>query len=139
MYWRGFERTKTMRLLTGTAFLVAALLSASAGAMAGDKSCVSPAYKSPDPSIRVIDKPGPVILRPGDRLVLINNAEVTTVEMGGTEGRGDRARVTIKDCIGRAGSQNINVTGKLDVGEWIIDGNRGWVSFEAIGDTWVLL
>ena len=99
--------------------------------------CAPATFVSRDPSIRNVVVPGDIHQQPGDRVILVNRqAETTTVFLG------DAARfkrsVTVKDCYGNAERSHIRVIGNIDMGDWTIDGNGGFITLTPLGSVWML-
>ncbi|NUU39631.1 hypothetical protein [Tardiphaga robiniae] len=121
-------------------FIVGALGLALCGPVAArdDVRCAPADYRSTDPAVRNVSVSGPVQVRPGDKLVLVNNEQISAVDLGDPTKHADLATVTIKDCMGRAARKNITVTGRTDIGDYTLDGNFGYVSFTALGNMWII-
>lgn len=108
-------------------------------AIAGEPiRCVDLPFETADPSIRNIPGPGVAAVKPGDELILVNyDHGGVTVSLG--DARGFSKPIKVKDCAGVAFLHPIKITGKIDVGDWTIDGNGGYATFYPLGSTWVMM
>ncbi|WP_441228055.1 hypothetical protein AB7813_08870 [Tardiphaga sp. 20_F10_N6_6] len=105
-------------------------------AVAGER-CTPVNYQSTVAGIRNVSGSGPIDVRPGDKLILVNSDQVGVVRLGDPTKHADLTSVVIKDCMGRASRSHIIVTGRTDVGDYHLDGNFSSVSFMALGKMWV--
>jgi hypothetical protein len=100
--------------------------------------CISPDYPS-NANFRNVTAPGDIRVLPTDKMILVNKRipEVTSVIFGRATSK-HSAVVIVKDCSGTAQKFVVKISGEIDAGEVVIDGNYGSQGLRQVGDRWMI-
>jgi hypothetical protein len=100
--------------------------------------CVPLDYPS-NANFRNVTAPGDIPVLLTDKVILVNKRipEATRVIFGRATPQYSTS-VIVKDCSGTANKFALTISGEIDAGEVVIDGNYGSQVLRRVGDRWII-
>jgi hypothetical protein len=119
-------------------FVVVAPRSSAAAGTSLQGRCVALDYPS-NTNFRNVTAPGDIRVLPTDEVILVNKRipEATRVIFDHATPR-HSPLIVVKDCSGTANKFALTISGEIDAGEVVMDGNYGSQVLRRVGDRWMI-